>query len=267
MKGRKYLSMIKAGIMEDMQFRGAIIMTFLGNLLYLLLAFFLWKAIFESSDSPVINGMTFSDTIIYLVFAATLFNFMEMWTVWNMGRDIQDGKIVVDLLMPCGYRRLRLFRGLGEVIVNFFTTLLPTAIIVYFISGKAIHLGLNILWFLISVFFSFFINYYIEFIVGTIIMYTESIWGIDIMKEVVVGVLSGAMIPLAFFPEGFKQIALALPFHAIIDSPMTLLLHPEYGLTDVVNILAMQVLWFVVMGILSDVFFKFSLRRITVNGG
>lgn len=263
----RYKSLLKAGIMEQLQFRLSAILVVVGNLLYLLLVYHLWKAIYASAGTDVVNGMTFSDTMIYLVFATALFNFMEMWLVWEMGRNIQDGKIVVDLLKPIPYRSYMFYALGGNCIVNFISTFLPTAIVVYCVSGGAIHLGWNILWFVISAFCSLVINFFINFIIGTVCIYTESIWGINIMKEVVVGVLSGATVPLVFFPDALRQVVMYLPFQAIINSPLELLLHGEYGLEKIVEILALQLFWLVVLGILSDVFFRVSLKRITVNGG
>ena len=104
MKLKRCLSLVRASILDSLQFRGALILTFVGNLFYLLLIYYLWKAIFASSESDIINGMTFSDTMIYLVFASALFNFMEMWIVWGTGRNIQSGQIIVDLLKPIEFR-------------------------------------------------------------------------------------------------------------------------------------------------------------------
>lgn len=267
MKSKRYSSLIRAGILESLQFKGSLIFTFVGNLFYLLLIYYLWKAIFASSDSDVINGMTFSYTMIYLVFATALFNFMEMWIVWNIGRDIQSGQIVIDLLKPVGFRSLTFFRGCGELIIKFVTTFLPTAIVVAFISDGAIVFGKNILFFILSVILGLFINFYINFFVATICMYTETIWGINIMKEVIIGLLSGAAVPLAFFPETFRKIVMFLPFQAICNSPMELLLHNEYSLSQEFTIIAVQAFWVVFLMIVTDLFFRFSVKRITVNGG
>lgn len=264
---KKYKSLLRAGIVEQLQFRLSMLFVFVGNLLYLLLMYHLWKAIFASSGMDVVNGMTFSQTMIYIVFASALFNFMEMWLAWNMGQDIRDGRIVSDLLKPMSYRRYQFFMLFGNCIVKFFTTFLPTAIVVYFVSGGAIKLSLNILWFCISAFISLVINYYINFFIGTVCIYTESIWGINIMKEVVVGVLSGASVPLAFFPEAIQKIVMLLPFQAIINSPLELLLHPEYSASKVLSVLLLQVFWLFALGLFTDGFFRVSLRRITVNGG
>ena len=105
MKLKKYLTLTRAGIIEALQFRLSFVVMVIGNLLYLIVVYFLWKAIYASAGTDTVNGMTFTDTLIYLVLATALFNFMEMYTVWEIGRNIQSGKIVLDLLKPIEYRK------------------------------------------------------------------------------------------------------------------------------------------------------------------
>ena len=198
MKLKKYLTLTRAGIIESLQFRLSMLVMVVGNLLYLIVIYFLWKAIYASADSDVVNGMTFSDTLIYLVLATALFNFMEMYTVWQIGRDIQSGKIVLDLLKPMDYRRYIFWSFSGSFVTNFLFTFLPTFIVVAVVTHGAIHMGLNLLYFVVSVVLAIMINYSIDFIVATICLYTESIWGINMMKQVIVLLLSGATVPLAF---------------------------------------------------------------------
>lgn len=264
---KKYVSLVKAATIEMLQFRQSLIVTFIGNLLYLLLVYYLWKAIFASSTTPVINGMSFEDTMIYLVFAVAMKNFMEMWVVWGIGRDVQSGQIVVDLLKPIPYMRWRFFQGVGENVVKFFTTFLPTAVIVFVVAHGAIHIGGNAILFVISAAMSLIINYYIDFCVGLICIYTESIWGVNIMKVVVVGLLSGETIPIAFFPESIRQVVLMLPFQTIINTPIELLLHNEYDIATQLQMLGIQVFWLVAMWCISQWFYSVSIKRITVNGG
>ncbi|MBR2283728.1 MAG: ABC-2 family transporter protein [Ruminococcus sp.] len=267
MKLKKYLTLTRAGIIESLQFRLATVVMVIGNILYLIVVYFLWKAIYASSGTDIVNGMTFSDTLIYLVLATALFNFMEMYTVWEIGRSIQSGKIVLDLLKPIEYRRYLFWSYSGSFITQFFFTFLPTFIIVAAVTHGAIHLGLNLLFFVISVVMAVSINYSIDFLVGTICLYTESIWGINIMKQVIVLLLSGATIPIAFFPEPLKTIVYYLPFQSIYNAPLSILLDGTPQPQTVLVTLGTQLLWCIVMMILSRLFWKISLRQITVNGG
>lgn len=267
MKLKKYFSLTRAGILEALQFRASAIVMVIGNLLYLTVVYFLWKSIYASAGTDVVNGMTFSDTLIYLVLATALFNFMEMYAVWEIGRSIQSGKIVLDLLKPMRYRSFLFWTYSGTFAMQFFATFLPTFIVVGIVTKGAIPLGINLLFFLISVVMSIIINYCIDFFVGTICIYTESIWGINIMKQVIVLLLSGATIPIAFFPETLKKIVYYLPFQSIYNAPLTILLDKTQSGECVFSILGIQLFWCAALLILSSLFWKVSLRKITVNGG
>ncbi len=267
MKLKKYLTLTRAGIIEALQFRLSFVVMVIGNLLYLIVVYFLWKAIYASAGTDVVNGMTFTDTLIYLVLATALFNFMEMYTVWEIGRNIQSGKIVLDLLKPMEYRKYLFWSYSGAFVTQFFLTFLPTFIAVAVVTHGAIPMGINLLYFVVSVVMAVSINYSIDYIVGTICLYTESIWGINIMKQVIVLLLSGATIPIAFFPETLRNIVRFLPFQSIYNAPLSLLLNGSPGTETVLTTLGTQLIWCIVMLAISKAFWKASLRQITVNGG
>ncbi len=266
---RKYSALTRAGIMQELQFRLGTFATIFGNLIYLTLIYNLWKAIYASAGTEVVNGMTFSDTIIYLVLATALFNFLEMFIVWDMSRSIQSGAIVLDLLKPLKYRRLKFFEYFGRNVMTFFTTFLPTFIIVFFITKGAIKLGLNIIFFMISVVLALMVNFYIEMFVATICLHTESTWGINIVKESIVLLFSGATIPLVFFPERFRKVVECMPFRCIYDTPLNILLQkPGYTMdSGMWTMLGMQLVWCAGLSVVSRMFWDFSVKRITVNGG
>ena len=267
MKLKKYLTLTRAGIIEALQFRLATVVMVIGNLLYLIVVYYLWRAIYASAGTDTVSGMTFTDTLIYLVLATALFNFMEMYAVWEIGRAIQSGKIVLDLLKPMPYRRYLFWSYSGTFVTQFFFTFLPTFLVVALVTHGAIRFGLNLLFFVISVVFAVSINYSIDFLVGTVCLYTESIWGINIMKQVIVLLLSGATIPIAFFPEPFKTVVRYLPFQSIYNAPLSLLLEGSPQPQTVLSTLGTQLFWCVFMMLLSKLFWRVSLRQITVNGG
>ena len=144
---KKYLTLTRAGIIEALQFRLSAFVMFVGNILYLIVVYFLWKAIYASAGTDVVNGMTFSDTLIYLVLATALYSFMEMYAVWEIGMAIQSGKIVLDLLKPMEYRSYLFWSYSGSFVVNFCTTFLPTFLAVCLVTHGAVPLGLNLLYF------------------------------------------------------------------------------------------------------------------------
>ncbi len=264
---KKYGTLLRMGMIESLQFRLSTVVMVVGNLIYLTIIYFLWKAIYASSGTPVVNGLTFNDTLIYLVLATALFGFMEMYTVWEIGRNIQSGKIVLDLLKPMDYRNYLFWSYTGSLVMNFLCVFMPTFIVVCIVTNGAVPLGANLPFFALSVVLGVIINYSVDFIVGTICLFTESIWGINIMKQMVVMLLSGATIPIAFFPEPMKTVVYYLPFQAIYNTPLLILLNgtPSPDVTG--KLLGIQIMWCVLMTGISILFWRVSLRQITVNGG
>ena len=264
---KAYLALMRSAVMENMQFRMSVLVMLFGNMVYLVVIYNLWKAIYASVDTPVVNGMTFADTMIYLVLASAQFAFMEAYLVWDMGRGVQDGSIIVQLIKPMSYSTYQLFYILGGNMFYFIVTFIPTFVIVEIITGWVIPIGMNLLYYLVSVIFGMMINFAVDYFVGTICLYTQSIWGINIMKQILVTFLSGATVPLAFFPEILYRIVKFLPFHAIYNTPLTLLIHNDLPATRVGNMLLTQFIWVLVVFALAKVFWKVSEKVITVNGG
>lgn len=263
----KYRSLARAGIMKTLNFRMSYIVTIISNLAYLIVVYYLWKAIFASSSTPVVNGMTFQDTFIYLVLATAIFNFYEVAMIWWTGDDIRNGKIVLDLIKPMGYQIYTFFNYSGNYIIMFLFTFIPTFLLVLLLSGGAIHVGLNAVFFLISLVFGLIINFCIDFFITTLCLYTQSVWGISVMKEVIVLFVSGATVPLAFFPDRLRTVIECLPFKSIYHTPLVILIQKTLTINEYWNMLLEQAIWTILLLVLSNLFWKISLRKITVNGG
>lgn len=264
---KKYFALTRLGILETIQWRLALIVMVLGNLLYLTLIYFLWKAIFASAGTDVVNGMTFEMTMVYLVLATSLYGVVELYIVWEIGRNVQNGKISLDLIRPIKYKQYVFWENSGTLVVNFLVTFIPTFIIVGLMTNGTVPIGWNLVYFLIAFVFSIIINYNIDFIVGTICLYTESIWGINIMKQMIVALFSGATIPLAFFPDKFVRIVRYMPFRAIYDTPLTLLMTKNPDMETVISSLGFSLFWVIAISLFSGFFWRISIKQVTVNGG
>ena len=87
------------------------------------------------------------------------------------------------------------------------------------------------------------------------------------MKETVVMLLAGAVIPLPFFPEDIRKVIELLPFQAIYNLPLKILIDKSLTACDYGLILLQQLFWLVVLFIISRLCFKKASKAITVNGG
>jgi ABC-2 type transport system permease protein len=263
---KKYLALIRSGILETLAYRTSFVIKIAGNLIYVVIIYYLWKAIFESAGTETVAGMTFPETMVYLVLASSLFAVMEVYLVWGTFNEVQSGEIAGSLIKPIGYRLLHYCPFFGSMIMDFLITFIPTFILVYFLSGGYFSLGINLLWFLASVIIAVLINLSIDYFVSCIVLYTQSVWGINMVKETIVMLFGGAAIPIAFFPEPLRTIVSYMPFQAIYNAPLMQLLG-DFTPDKRLEMLVVQFFWAVVVYIASELFWRQAVKTITVNGG
>ena len=259
--------LFKGSLQEQFQFRMILLITFVGNILYLIVVYAFWKEIYISEKRTTIAGMTFNETMVYLVLASAMFYCLEMYIVWEIGRTIQAGKIMFDLVKPMDYFGYIFWRYSGGTFINFIFTFIPTFFIVKLLTGSFIELGKNVILFLISLILGMIINYCINFITGMICIYTKTTWGVNIMKEAIVLLFSGATIPLDFFPYSIRIILERMPFASIYNYPLKILINDKLQLEELITFLGIQFFWGFILVLLSKVVFKYSLNNLVINGG
>ena len=74
---------------------------------------------------------------------------------------------------------------------------------------------------------------------------------------------------LAFFPEGLRRAVEYLPFRAVYDIPLTVLLAKNGTDTfaGLLPVLGVQLFWCAVLTVCGNLFWNHAVKRITVNGG
>jgi ABC-2 type transport system permease protein len=226
---------------------------------------FLWKSIYGSEH--VLNGMSFNDVFVYLALASTIFSLFMTSVDWDMSFSVVDGSIITSLVKPLDHQMNMLAGKIGMLALNFTIISIPSFLFLIFVFQVKIAIGWNLLFFFISVVFSFLISFTIEYIVGLISFYTQSIWGISASKNVIVMLLSGAVVPLSFFPEGLRKIADVLPFKAMYDIPLRMIISPPASPGGYLSVYLFQIGWLIVIFIISRLFFKQAIKVVTVNGG
>lgn len=264
---KKYSSFVKGYLMGQMAYRMSFITMLIGNLFYISVIYFLWKAIFAGVNQTVINGMNFYDTILYLVIALVMSNIFETNIVGSMGSNYMTGQVSLDLVRPMDYQLMWYLYSMAHYISVFIVEMVPAYAILYFMFNDNMKMGINILFFIISLFCATMTYFCIDFFVGTLCFYAQSVWGLNIAKNVIVAVLSGAVIPLAFYPKEIYNVLIHLPFHTIYYTPIKILINENYRVGNYVSMIVEQLLWFAVIFSISRLFWTISKKKVMVNGG
>jgi len=262
---RRYLTVFRASFQINLAYRAHFLFLLFGNAVYIVVTWFLWKSIYGSSAS--LNGMSFERAFTYLALAMSIFVLLQTWVEWNMSQRIISGDIVVDFLRPLDYMTMTMFDILGFAAGNLIAIALPSFLIVAFVFGMPIPLGANLILCLVSLAFAFLISFFIDFSVGCLGFYTESTWGISMTKEVVVLALSGALVPLQFYPESLRRVIEWLPFQAIYNVPLAILMNEGMAPLKTLGLLGTQAAWAALLFLAARAAFGRSSRAVTVNGG
>ncbi|HEY4720751.1 MAG TPA: hypothetical protein VII92_02810, partial [Anaerolineae bacterium] len=136
---RPYLAQIKAIYMSFAIYRLSFIFTVVGNLIYIVLVYYLWSSIYRGAT--VIRGLTFNQTFVYLALASSIFILFKTYSDWFISRKILDGSIIIDLFRPIDFQLLTLSGAAGFALTNFTIITLPSLAVIWLVVGGALPIG------------------------------------------------------------------------------------------------------------------------------
>lgn len=262
---RSYLAILRGSFMIGVIYRFGFIFTILGNVLYMAVTFFLWRSIY--SNSATLRGLTFNETFLYVALGSAVFILLRTFTDWFIAGDIREGYIAIYLTKPLDYQLYVLATSLGAGLMNLTAITIPTIVMLIFVFHVPFQAGPGLFLFPISLAMAFLISFNFDYFIGILGFYSESIWGMSITKEILISVLSGALIPLQFFPDVLQKILLALPFQAIYHTPLMMVTRPNQGWDVLLSMLAVQFAWTVATFVLTRLFFNQAIKVLRVAGG
>ncbi len=261
---KKYWYILRAGFMSILAYRANIFLNSISNAAYVVMIYFLWKAIYR--DAGTINGMRFEQAFVYLALASTVFNIFKAWTEWAISSQIISGSILKDITRPIDFQLKTFFDSTSRSIFNALWIGSPV-LAVMILWGGDVFVPDQLLFAITCMMLAYIINFQLDFIVGVTAFYTESIWGISLAKETGVLMLSGAVVPMAFFPDTMTAFLMYTPFPYIYHVPLALLTEKISDSSVGFQLIFCQIAWIAGIYFISSLFFKQAVKQVTVNGG
>lgn len=225
---------------------------------------FVWQAIYNQTGDA--GGYTISQMITYYILVFTLNSFATWGVNEDMAHSIRNGKISKELLNPLTYFQYYFGIDLGElafasvigmatfIICNIFWTVsFPVSI-------------LNFILFIIVILLGVPITFFLQMIVGTVGFYSNSIWGMQILRKAIISIFSGIIAPITLFPGWFQTLANLLPFQELIYTPINIWLG-QITVTEIWPIIIKQIIWGIILYGIAKIFFNHAVKKITINGG
>ncbi len=225
---------------------------------------FVWQAIYAQTGDA--GGLTISQMITYYILVISFSSIALLGINEDMAHSIRNGQINKELLNPISYFKYYFGVNLGElafatvigiatfIICSLFWKLtLPTSIISLVLCVFVMLLGVPI-------------TFFIQMIVGTVGFYTNSIWGMQILRKATIQIFSGIIAPITLFPLWFQELSKWLPFKELIYTPVNIWLG-NININEIFFIIIKQIVWGVILYFIAKIFFNHAVKNITINGG
>lgn len=265
---RPYLPFTRNVFQRLISYKANAIMFMFGDFLMLAVTYYLWKAIYESTTEMVLNGFTFNEMIIYLFISFLTSIMINVDISYDISREVKDGSIAINLVRPINYEKRMFFQGLGNIVYNFIIIFVIAFSFTTFLSYKFLgYISLvRIAIYFISIILGIFINFYFSYIFGLISFKITNMWGLSQIMQAIINLLSGTLIPIAFFPKWAQVITNLLPFSSAIYTPSMIYLGKING-ADILFALVLQLFWVIVLMIISKKMWKSLIKSLTILGG
>lgn len=251
-------------LITSLGFRIDFIFRLIGNMLYIGLIYFLWQAIYAGQGD--MKGLSFLEAFTYLAINSTIFVMLNTNMDWWLSSQIVHGGIMMQLIQPLDLHAYMITRSAGAAINGFITSAVPSVAFMILVFNVYIPGGINILLGFSSLVFSFLMSANINFITGSLAFSSQSIWGLKIIKDNTILFLSGAVVPLQFFPPAMQALLLALPFQTMYHTPAMIFLG-KAGTVESLKMILIQLSWTIALYLLGRLFFHKLKVKITINGG
>ncbi len=225
--------------------------TLLSVLCQIVVAFFLWKAVFLQIQGDSIHGFTFSSIVLYYLFMPLSNKLVRGPEMSFIASEIYDGSLNRYLIFPVSYFAYKLASHLAYSFVSLFQALLLTILYITVIgwpSEVPFHSS-SLLFSLGAVVCSIFLYYTLSGAIEQIAFWADNVWSLLVMQRFVLNLLGGALIPLAFFPTWAQELLRYTPFPYMVAFPVRCLMG-QVGLQEWALSILILCLWSAVATVL-----------------
>lgn len=255
---------------QDLAYKGAFYLFIFADIFGVFISYFLWMAIYGSSGSGILGGLTQNEMIVYIFMVHITANIVQIPISKLVSQDVVKGSVAMNLIRPINYRMSLVFRAFGNMIYQFIAPGIFIWIGLEIFKVQVLHIGLTepiqILLYIISAIMSFLIYVFFDFCFGMLAFVTTYIFGMQMAKDALLSFFSGQLIPLAFFPAIMQKIFDFLPFSSMIYTPVMIYLGKYEGMMLMI-VLARQAFWVVLLYILGSLLWRYITNRLVVLGG
>lgn len=262
---RLFIKVLQLSFRRQLTYRTATLAGLVTNLFFGVLRASVLIALFGAQ--PSVNGMTVQGVITYAGLTQAVIAYLSIFGWWDVMQSIEKGSIGADLLKPMDFFTYWLAQDIGRAAAQFITR----GLILMVAFGFIFHITLPaspVQWlaFALTLVLSGLVSFAWRFLVNLAAFWSPNALGFGRFAFSLTWIFSGFAMPLRLFPDWFQQFCAFTPFPAMINTVVEIFLGSLSG-PAVVQVLLLQVIWFLGLSLLAQLILKAGIRRLVIQGG
>jgi len=261
---RAYVEFAVKKFQNKMAYRMDCFFGIFNTMMMFLVSYSIYKAIYAGSTE--IDGISLSMTATNFILALGLSN-AYVTDSWFIEHKRDNGTIACELLRPVEFKFRMLWENIGEVAFKLLFQFLPAFVIAAIFTPIMVPSSIGELALcILSCVLGFLILWELDFMAQMSCFWIYSSFGVNIIKNVLVQVLAGTMLPLWFMPDMVMRIIEFTPFDSIYFAPVQFYLGQLQGM-DMVIPFVKQLIWIVLLYFFCELIWRKARKKLVIQGG
>lgn len=263
---RAYGYLIKMRILTSLAYRFEVWIGMVGDIIMLAASVYIWKAAYGSGIAGA-AVVELESMITYTVISVLLASVFQTGVQNTIYTQVREGNIALDFMRPLPLLGIYLSDDIGSMVSALVNKAVPLLVAAVLLFGFPLPAGAGAFaGFLISALLSFVILWLMSAMVGLVAFWVAELGNLGMVKDAVVRVLSGSLVPLWFFPNAVQRVSEWLPFQYTYQTPIGIyigILPAEEALRAI----GIQAIWVIILGLLLTWIWKHARSKVMVQGG
>ena len=263
---RKYLSIYKATLLEELQYAKGMFLSFIGTGIHIFIFFALWKYLYSSGEKSIISGYTFAQMIWYVTFTEFLTSFSSSNIVRKTPTsDIVSGNIAYTINKPYSYTGYIFSRFFAESTIKMIINLLCSILLGIILIGPLNTFQIKYLPLIILIMFlAVIIASLIRLIISYFSFWIENSEPFQWLYKTVF-LIFGVTFPLEVFPVWLQPLIRYSPVYAAVSGPVKMLVN--FNINEFYGVLVSQLFYVFILIFIITIEYKKGVKKLNVNGG
>jgi len=260
----KYWAVSKNSFIINMSYRLDLFGNIINAMVMILVNIAIWNAIY--SEDNTFDGFQFNMILTYVILSLNITYIFSM-DDYFIEKKIRSGSIVNDLTKPTNFFIYIFFYNFGITLFKITIVLIPSIVIFGLIFNILPPFSVLFFFaFLLSIILGYFVIYCINFIVWMTAFWFKRIFSLVTLKDVMILLFSGAVIPLWFMPQWLIDIIKLTPLDSILYTPLLIYLG-QLPVSEMIYSVSKQILWIIILFLCNMILWRQAIKKIDIHGG